>query len=171
MRLDKIPFGDLVKEEFNVVIEIIAGRPPVKYEVDKDSEALFVDRFVATNIPYPCNYGFIPNTLADDGDPIDFLVLTPLPVVEGCVIKARPVGVLLMEDEKGRDEKIIGVPVSSVSTYYDYIKKIEDLPEMFLEQLKFFFEHYKSLEKNKWVKLEGFADRAKALECIKQSLK
>jgi len=159
MNLDRIPAGDDVPKSVNVLIEIPMRSDPVKYEVDKDSGALFVDRLMSTAMHYPCNYGYIPHTLADDGDPVDVLVITPFPLVPGCVIKCRPIGVLSMSDEAGQDQKVLAVPVDKTSGgLYSKIQGTDDLPELTLRQITHFFEHYKDLEKGKWVKVEGWQD-------------
>ncbi|ODN43365.1 inorganic diphosphatase [Piscirickettsia litoralis] len=151
--------GKDVPNDINVIIEIPAQSEPVKYEVDKDSGLLFVDRFMGTCMHYPANYGYIPNTLSDDGDPADVLVVTPTPVRHGAVLRCRPLGMLKMTDESGIDAKIIAVPVDKISqNIYKNIEKIEDLPPLLLAQIKHFFEHYKDLEEGKWVKVEGWAD-------------
>ncbi|MGV3278896.1 inorganic diphosphatase [Rickettsiales bacterium LUAb2] len=170
MDVSKLVLGDNAPKEFNVVIEIQSGVAPVKYEIDKDSGVLVVDRFVATPMFYPCNYGFLPQTLGSDGDPLDALILTEVPVIPGSLIKVRPIGVLLMKDESGEDEKIICVPVSKVTSFYDNIKTYQDLPNIKLEQIKHFFERYKDLEKGKWVEVLGFADIAKAESLIKTAI-
>ncbi|WP_339781336.1 inorganic diphosphatase [uncultured Thalassospira sp.] len=164
MDLSKIAVGKDVPWDVNVVIEIPQGGP-VKYEVDKASGAIFVDRFLHTSMYYPVNYGFIPNTLGDDGDPVDAMVMFRHPVVAGSVIRARPIGVLMMEDEAGMDEKLICVPHEKVDPYYKDIKSHEDLPEILRDQIQHFFEHYKDLEKGKWVKVTGWkaADTAAGL--------
>jgi inorganic pyrophosphatase len=156
MNLDKISIGHNAPWDVNVVIEIPVGGPPVKYELDKESGALFVDRFLHTAMYYPANYGFIPHTISADGDPVDALVLNREPVVPGAVIRARPIGVLLMEDEAGQDEKLLMVPVDKLHPYYSTVKSVEDLPAIVKEQIAHFFEHYKDLEKNKWVKVLGW---------------
>jgi inorganic pyrophosphatase len=159
MNLDRIPAGDDVPKSVNVLIEIPMRGDPVKYEVDKESGALFVDRLMSTAMHYPCNYGYIPHTLADDGDPVDVLVITPFPLVPGCVIKCRPLGVLSMSDEAGQDQKVLAVPVDKTSGgLYSKIQGTDDLPELTLRQITHFFEHYKDLEKGKWVKVEGWQD-------------
>ncbi len=165
MDIAKIKLGDKFPEEFNAVIEIAAGLNPVKYELDKDSGALIVDRFVATSMCYPCNYGFVPHTLAEDGDPLDVLVFTHMPVIPGSVIKVRPIGVLNMVDEAGGDAKILCVPVNKVTKYYQDVLTYEDLPSLLIKQIVHFFEKYKDLEEGKWVKVEGFkgVDVAKAI--------
>ncbi|NOL49629.1 inorganic diphosphatase [Pelistega europaea] len=164
MSLANVPAGSKLPEEFNVVIEIPMNSDPVKYEVDKESGAVFVDRFMLTAMHYPCNYGYIPQTLSLDGDPVDVLVKTPFPVQVGSVIKCRALGVLQMEDEAGQDAKLLAVPVDKLYPLYSNIKSVEDLPETELKQIQHFFEHYKDLEKGKWVKVTGWAgpDAAKA---------
>jgi inorganic pyrophosphatase len=149
MYIAAIPPGRHPPSEVNAFIEIPQGGLPVKYEIDKASGALFVDRFLHTSMIYPSNYGFIPNTLAEDGDPLDILVATPMPVVAGAVIRARPVGVLLMSDEKGFDEKILAVPIDALNPYYADVKTADDLPPLFLRQIAHFFRHYKDLEPGK----------------------
>lgn len=168
MDLSKISAGKNVPWDVNVVIEIPMNGTPVKYEVDKDSGAVLVDRFVATPMFYPANYGFIPNTLSEDGDPVDVLVLAPYPVVPGSVIRARPIGVLKMEDESGKDEKILAVPVSKLSMYYDKVESYTDLPESQVKQIEHFFTHYKDLEAGKWVKIEGWDDKDMAAKLISE---
>jgi inorganic pyrophosphatase len=153
MDLSKIPIGDNPPYEVNAIIEIPQGGEPVKYEMDKASGALFVDRFLHTAMYYPGNYGFIPHTLADDGDPLDIVVVGPTPVVPGAVIRCRPVGALVMEDEAGGDEKIIAVPSSKLTQRYDKVRNYSDLPDITLQQIQHFFEHYKDLEPGKWVKV------------------
>jgi inorganic pyrophosphatase len=149
----------------NVLIEIPVGGVPIKYELDKESGALFVDRFLNTAMYYPGNYGFIPHTLSDDGDPCDVLVMSQVPVAPGAVVACRPIGVLLMEDESGHDEKIIAVPVERLHSLYSEIKSYEDLPPILCEQVVHFFQHYKDLEKGKWVTVTrwGGIDEAKAM--------
>ena len=163
MSLRKVPVGRDVPNDVNVIIEIPMHSPAVKYEVDKKSGALFVDRFLHTAMFYPANYGFIPHTLSDDGDPVDCIVITPTPVAPGAVIRARPVGALLMEDESGIDEKIIAVPIDELHPYYKRVSSYRDLPEILVEQIGHFFEHYKDLDEGKWVRVEGWAgvDEAK----------
>lgn len=151
MNIDKIPLGDNLPYEFNVVVEIPQGGHPVKYELDKASGAMFVDRFLNTSMTYPANYGFIPHTLAADGDPCDVLVLDRSPVVPGAIIKARPIGALVMTDEAGADDKIIAVPVDELNPYYGHINAPEDLSPRLKDQVAHFFQHYKDLEKGKWV--------------------
>ena len=170
MDLTKISAGKNPPEDINVVIEVSAGSSPVKYEFDKDSGAIFVDRFLSTAMFYPANYGFIPHTLSGDGDPCDVLVYSHLPVVPGAVIRCRPIGVLMMEDEAGQDEKILAVPHQKLHPSYESIKDYRDLPEVILQQISHFFERYKDLEKGKWVKVTGWESADKACEMIKKSM-
>jgi len=156
MSLDKVPSGKDIPENVNVIIEIPAHSDPVKYEVDKDSGAVFVDRFMATAMFYPTNYGYVPHTLSEDGDPVDVLVVTPHPLISGSVIRVRPVGVLKMSDESGIDAKVLAVPVTKLTDRYAHINDIDDVPESLKAQISHFFEHYKDLEKGKWVKIEGW---------------
>jgi inorganic pyrophosphatase len=156
MSLNLVPSGKDVPSDINVIIEIPSNADPIKYEVDKDSGALFVDRFMGTCMHYPCNYGYVPHTLSDDGDPVDVLVITPLPLMNGSVIRCRPIGVLKMTDEAGEDAKVLAVPVSKLTSFYDNVKSHEDIPEITLNQIAHFFEHYKDLEAGKWVKIEGW---------------
>lgn len=162
MNIEKISPGRDVPNDINVVIEIPAHSAPVKYEVDKDSGALLVDRFMGTAMFYPCDYGFIPNTLSEDGDPVDVLVVTPVPLVHGAVIRCRPVGMLKMTDESGVDAKLLAVPVAKLSPLYAHVQTPQDLPPTLLAQIKHFFEHYKELEAGKWVKVEGWEGVAEA---------
>ncbi|GAC25406.1 MAG: inorganic diphosphatase [Alteromonadaceae bacterium] len=162
MSLNDVPAGKNLPEEINVVIEIPAHSDPIKYEVDKDTGAIFVDRFMATCMHYPTNYGYINQTLSEDGDPADVLVMTPFPLLAGCVIKCRPVGVLKMTDESGTDAKILAVPVDKLSTIYRGIKDIGDVDELTLNQIEHFFSHYKDLEPGKWVKIDGWEDAESA---------
>ena len=156
MSLNKVPSGRDVPNDFNVIIEIPMNADPIKYEVDKDSGAIFVDRFMGTAMHYPCNYGYVPNTLSDDGDPVDVLVITPFPLIPGVVVRCRPIGVLKMTDESGEDAKVLAVPVDKVLSIYSHWQKPEDLNELRLRQIQHFFEHYKDLEKGKWVKIDGW---------------
>ncbi|MGY8861086.1 MAG: inorganic diphosphatase [Pseudomonadales bacterium] len=164
MSYQNIPAGKDLPEDIYVVIEIPANSSPVKYEIDKDADALFVDRFMASPMFYPANYGYINNTLADDGDALDVLVVTPYPVIPGSVIRCRPVGVLNMTDEAGEDAKLLAVPHEKLTQAYNDVQDISDLPELLLNQIKEFFENYKNLEKGKWVKVESWegAESAKA---------
>lgn len=161
-----IPPGRNPPQEVNAFVEIPQGGLPVKYELDERSGALFVDRFLHTSMIYPFNYGFIPNTLAEDGDPLDILVVTPMPVVAGAVIRARPVGVLLMSDEKGVDEKILGVPIDALNPYYTDVKSYEELPPLMVKQITHFFTHYKDLEPGKSASVGEWAPLEKAYERI-----
>jgi len=170
MDINKITIGKNPPNEVNVIIEIPLRSDPIKYEFDKESGAICVDRFLNTSMTYPCNYGFIPHTLSDDGDPTDVLVICDFPIIPGAVIAARPVGVLLMEDESGFDEKILAVPVSKLTPLYDNITSYQDLPEIMLQRISHFFENYKKLDKNKWVKLVGFDDQEKAFSLIKEAI-
>jgi inorganic pyrophosphatase len=162
MDLTRIPAGANPPHDVNVVVEIAQGGAPVKYEIDKASGAIFVDRFLHTAMFYPANYGFIPHTLSEDGDPIDCMVVSATPVVPGVVLPARPIGALLMEDEKGIDEKILAVPVERLYPFYKQVESYRDLPEILLEQIRHFFSHYKDLETGKWVKLRGWVEPAEA---------
>lgn len=153
--------GKNAPEDINVVIEIPMGGAPVKYEIDKDTGGLLVDRFMGTAMYYPCNYGFIPSTLGEDDDPLDVLVVTPVPLQHNCMIKCRPVGVLNMTDESGGDAKLLAVPVDKLTPLYKDVKEATDLPESLLNQVQHFFEHYKDLEPGKWVKVENW-DSAEA---------
>ncbi|MEO6698545.1 MAG: inorganic diphosphatase [Paraperlucidibaca sp.] len=164
MSYAQIPAGKDLPNDINVVIEIPANHAPIKYEIDKDADALFVDRFIGTAMFYPANYGYIPNTLSEDGDPLDVLVVTPHPVVPGAVIRSRPIGMLMMEDDSGIDAKLIAVPHDKLSPIYKDVKEISDLPELLLRQIEHFFTHYKDLEPGKWVKIMGWenADAARA---------
>lgn len=156
MSLKKIEAGNNLPNEFNVIIEIPMNSGAVKYEVDKDSGALFVDRFMATPMFYPANYGYIPNTLSEDGDPVDVLVLTPAPLVHGAVIPCRVVGMLKMTDESGVDAKLLAVPTTKVCKMYEHIKTREDVPAYISQAIEHFFSHYKDLEDGKWVKIDGW---------------
>lgn len=170
MLIDKIAAGKKIPDEFNVIIENSANALPVKYELDKESGALFVDRIIATPMHYPCNYGFIPQTLSEDEDPIDVLVACEFPILAGAVIPCKAVGVLLMEDEKGGDEKIIAVPIEKMNSEYSKYNELKELPEILVNKIKHFFENYKSLEKGKWVKVSGFADSKMAKNKILEAI-
>jgi inorganic pyrophosphatase len=165
MRIEAIPVGTHPPEDINVIIEVPVGGEPIKYELDKSSGALIVDRFLYTPMRYPGNYGFVPHTLSDDGDPIDVLVANSRAVVPGAVMNCRPIGVLVMEDEAGQDEKIVAVPSNKLTLNYEHISNYADLPEIAIQKIQHFFEHYKDLEPDKWVKLQewGSADMAKKL--------
>ncbi|EUB97452.1 Inorganic pyrophosphatase [Rhizobium sp. CF080] len=165
MRIDAISVGKNPPEDVNVIVEVPVGGQPIKYEMDKEAGALVVDRFLYTPMTYPGNYGFVPHTLSEDGDPIDVLICNTRPLVPGCVINVRPIGVMIMEDDGGKDEKIIAVPVPKLTQRYDKIKNYTDMPEITLKQIEHFFEHYKDLEPGKWVKIGGWqnVDVAKTL--------
>jgi len=170
MNITKIPAGKDLPNDLNVIIEISQGGQPIKYEIDKESGALFVDRFLHTSMLYPTHYGFVPHTLSEDGDPIDVMVLGNMPVMPGCVMRSRPIGVLMMEDENGIDEKILAVPVSKLNKSFDHIHDIKDVPPILLDQIKHFFEHYKDLEPGKWVKIQSWENIEKAKELIIESV-
>jgi len=156
MALNRVPPGKDLPHDFNVIIEISMHAEPIKYEVDKESGAIFVDRFMGTSMHYPCNYGYIPHTIADDGDPVDVLVLSPFALPPGTVVRCRPVGMLKMEDEAGGDSKLLAVPVDKLTTIYRSIQSPRDLPQIQLDQISHFFEHYKDLEPGKFVKVKGW---------------
>ncbi len=158
MILDRVSSGKNVPNDINVVIEIPAHSDPIKYEVDKDTGAMFVDRFMGTAMHYPCNYGYVPQTLSEDGDPVDVLVVTPIPVISGSVMRVRPLGMLNMTDEAGPDAKIIGVPVDELSNLYSGMDSVRDLPKALLDSIAHFFDHYKDLEPGKFVTIEGWGD-------------
>ncbi len=162
MDLNAIGAGKNPPEEINVVIEVPVGGEPIKYEFDKDSGAIFVDRFLHTPMRYPGNYGFVPNTLCGDGDPLDVVVMNSRPIMPGAVIKCRPIGVLIMEDDGGKDEKLIALPVQKLTRAYDGIKDITDMPEIEVQQIEHFFTHYKDLEAEKWVRIGAWGDAAEA---------
>ena len=170
MRIDLIPVGDDPPNSLNVIIEVPVGGEPVKYEFDKASGALFVDRILHTPMRYPANYGFIPHTLGEDGDPLDALVVARSPIIAGAVIRVRPVGVLLMEDDKGGDEKLVTVPVNETFPYYEKVEGTDDLPPIVTQQIEHFFKHYKDLEPGKWVEIKGWGDAAKAKELILEAI-
>ncbi len=170
MRLDAISVGKNPPHEVNVVIEVPIGGEPIKYEMDKASGALIVDRFLYTAMRYPGNYGFIPHTLSEDGDPCDVIVANTRAVIPGAVMSCRVVGVLLMEDEAGGDEKIIAVPSNKLTRRYEKVNNYSDLPEITLQQIEHFFSHYKDLEKDKWVRVLGWGDAEKAFQIINESL-
>ena len=170
MSLNQVPSGKSLPDDFNVIIEISANSDPIKYEVDKDSGAVFVDRFMGTAMHYPCNYGYINHTIAGDGDPVDVLVVTPFSLPPGVVIRCRPLGMLAMEDEGGQDAKLLAVPVDKLTPLYKNIKTLEDMPELLLKQIAHFFEHYKDLEQGKWVKVVGWQDLAAAHKEISEGV-
>ncbi len=165
MRIDAISIGNNPPDDVNVIVEVPVGGNPIKYELDKDAGTLVVDRFLYTPMAYPGNYGFVPHTLSEDGDPIDVLVCNTRPLVPGCVINVRPIGVLIMEDNAGQDEKVIAVPAHALTKRYDNVRNASDLPEITLQQIEHFFEHYKDLEPGKWVKIGDWrgADEAKRM--------
>ncbi|MGO4740664.1 inorganic diphosphatase [Bosea sp. 2KB_26] len=170
MRLDAISIGKNPPDEVNVVIEVAIGGEPIKYEMDKEAGTLFVDRFLYTPMRYPGNYGFIPHTLSEDGDPCDVLVANTRPLIPGSYIAVRPIGVMMMEDEGGGDEKIIAVPVPKLTKRYENVHNYTDLPQITLDQIQHFFEHYKDLEPGKWVKLTGWGDATKAKQLIVEAM-
>jgi len=170
MNVDRLGPGDNAPDEINVIIEIPTQSDPVKYEHDKDTGAMFVDRFMATAMYYPCNYGYVPQTLSEDGDPVDALVITPVPLITGSVIACRPIALLKMTDESGVDAKVLAVPTTKLSTLYEKYHSPEDVPEVLLSSIKHFFEHYKDLEKDKWVKVEGWGGLADAKKEIQAGM-
>ncbi len=170
MRIDAIAIGKSPPDEVNVIIEVAIGGEPIKYEMDKEAGTLVVDRFLYTPMRYPGNYGFIPHTLSEDGDPCDVLVANTRPIVPGAVISVRPIGVLMMQDEAGGDEKIIAVPSTKITRRYENVANYTDLPQITLDQIQHFFEHYKDLEPGKWVKLTGWGDAAKAKQLISEAI-
>ena len=170
MRIDAIAIGNNPPEDINVIIEVPVGGQPIKYEMDKDAGMLVVDRFLYTPMTYPGNYGFVPHTLSEDGDPIDVLVCNTRQLVPGCLINVRPIGVLVMEDNAGRDEKIIAVPSPHLTLRYEKVNEFSDLPQITLQQIEHFFEHYKDLEPGKWVKIGDWRDAAEARRMIVEAI-
>jgi len=170
MRIDAIAVGNHPPDDVNVIVEVPIGGEPIKYELDKEAGTLFVDRFLHTPMRYPGNYGFVPHTLSDDGDPIDVLIANTRPIVPGAVINVRPIGVLRMEDDGGGDEKIIAVPVPQLTKRYQNVHNYTDLPTITREQIQHFFEHYKDLEPGKWVKLIGWGDAEEARRLIVEAI-
>ncbi|WP_286941353.1 MULTISPECIES: inorganic diphosphatase [Acinetobacter] len=170
MSYKNVPAGINPPDDFYSIIEIPQNIDPVKYEMNKEFDAIFIDRFLTTSMFYPANYGYIPKTLSEDGDPLDVLVISPYPVAIGAVIRSRPVGVMYMEDEHGIDAKIIAVPHSKLSKLYDHILNIDDIDQLTLNRIQHFFEHYKDLEEGKWVKLQGWGNVDKAREEITVSI-
>ncbi len=170
MRIDMIPVGTNVPDSLNVIIEVPTGGEPVKYEFDKASGALFVDRILHTPMRYPANYGFVPHTLSPDGDPIDALVVARSPFVPGCVVRARPIAVLNLEDEHGGDEKLVCVPDDKTFPYYSNVQEKEDLPDIIFSQIEHFFTHYKDLEKDKWVRVGIWGDAAEAKRLLLEAI-
>jgi len=170
MRIDAIAIGRNPPEDVNVIVEVAIGGEPIKYEMDKEAGTLIVDRFLYTPMRYPGNYGFVPHTLSDDGDPIDVLIANTRPIIPGAVINVRPVGVLKMRDDGGHDEKIIAVPTPKLTKRYEKVHNYTDLPQITLDQIKHFFEHYKDLEPGKWVKVAGWGDAAEAQALIVEAI-
>ena len=162
MSLDRVPAGRDVPNDCNVIIEIPMRADPIKYEVDKATGAVFVDRFMSTAMHYPCNYGYVPRTLADDGDPADVLVLSPYPLITGVVVRCRPIGMLKLEDEAGGDSKILAVPIDKLSSLYRSVQSPRDLPDIQTQQIAHFFEHYKDLEPGKWVRMGNWVGAEEA---------
>ena len=171
MSLDRVDSGRDLANDVNVIIEIPMHADPIKYEVDKETGALFVDRFVSTSMHYPCNYGYIPKTLSDDGDPVDVLVITPFALMPGVVVRCRPIGLLKMADEAGGDTKLLAVPIDKLTPLYRHIETVRDLPELTLSQITHFFAHYKDLEAGKWVKVEGWGSVEEARREIAAGVK
>ena len=170
MNLDRVDSGRNLATDFNVIIEIPTNADPIKYEIDKETGALFVDRFVSTAMHYPCNYGYVPRTLADDGDPVDVLVITPYALMPGVVVRCRPIGLLKMKDEAGGDTKLLAVPIDKLTPLYRSIETTRDLPEMTLSQITHFFAHYKDLEPGKWVKVEDWGTPEEAKREIRDGV-
>ena len=170
MSLNKVPSGKNLPDDFNVVIEISMHSEPIKYEVDKESGAIFVDRFMSTAMHYPCNYGYIPQTLCGDGDPLDVLVIAPHPLISGSVIRCRPIGMMKMVDEAGEDTKLIAVPIHKLTPLYDHVEEIDHVSPQLMAQIEHFFTHYKDLETGKWVRIDGWGNSAEARAEILQSI-
>jgi inorganic pyrophosphatase len=170
MRIDAISIGTKPPDDVNVIVEVPVGGQPIKYELDKKAGTLVVDRFLHTPMTYPGNYGFVPHTLSDDGDPIDVLICNTRPLVPGCVINVRPIGVLVMEDNSGQDEKIIAVPSTHLTKRYENVGDYQDLPEITLKQIEHFFSHYKDLEPGKWVKIGGWQGLDTARRLISEAI-
>ncbi|MBL4891797.1 MAG: inorganic diphosphatase [Rhizobiaceae bacterium] len=170
MRIDAISIGDNPPDDINVIVEVPVGGQPIKYEMDKEAGTLVVDRFLYTPMTYPGNYGFVPHTLSDDGDPIDVLICNTRPLIPGCVINVRPVGVLIMEDNAGQDEKILAVPSTALTKRYENVTNFSDLPEITIQQVEHFFEHYKDLEPGKWVKIGAWGDAEEAKRLIMEAI-
>jgi inorganic pyrophosphatase len=170
MRIDAIAVGNNPPEDVNVIVEVPIGGEPIKYEMDKAAGTLVVDRFLHTPMRYPGNYGFIPHTLSEDGDPIDVLVANTRPIVPGAVINVRPIGVLKMVDDAGGDEKVLAVPVPKLTKRYEHVMNYTDLPRITVEQVEHFFSHYKDLEPGKWVRMDGWGDAAEAKRLILEAI-
>jgi len=171
MSLNQIDAGRDLANDVNVIIEIPMHADPIKYEVDKATGAVFVDRFVSTAMHYPCNYGYVPQTLSDDGDPVDVLVITPYALMPGVVVRVRPIGILKMTDEAGGDTKLLAVPIDRLTPLYRHIETARDLPELTLSQITHFFQHYKDLEPGKWVKIDGWGTPEEARAEIREGVK
>ncbi len=171
MNFELVPTGKQPPDDVNVIIEIPMNSQPVKYEVDKDSGAITVDRLLTTPMRYPCNYGYVPHTLCGDGDPLDALVMMPMQLIPGCVINCRPIGMLEMSDESGKDEKLVVVPNDQVSLLYKDVKSVRELPDLIRDQISHFFAHYKDLEKGKWVKIDGWHGPRDARRAVTSSIK
>ncbi len=171
MDIKKLTPGKNPPHEVYVVVEVPVNSEPVKYEFDKDVGAVFVDRFMQSSMRYPCNYGFIPHTLSGDGDPIDVLVFTNFALIPGAIVSVKPIGVLMTEDEKGHDEKILAVPTAKLDPLFENVNSYNDLPAIAIRRIEHFFEHYKDLEPNKWVKVKGWEDAAKARDLIIEAVK
>lgn len=170
MDISRIPVGEAPPWDLNVIIEVPVGGDPVKYEMDKASGALYVDRIMHTSMRYPCNYGFLPHTLSEDGDPADVLVVARSQFIPGAVVRARPIGVLFMEDESGKDEKILAVPVDRLFPFYKGVKSYKELPEIVPQQISHFFDHYKDLEEGKWVRVQRWGDADEAAQIIMEAI-
>jgi inorganic pyrophosphatase len=170
MRIDAIPVGKNPPDEINVIIEVPVGGEPIKYELNKDAGTMFVDRFLYTPMRYPGNYGFIPHTLSDDGDPVDVLVANTRPILPGAVLACRPIGVLMMRDEAGGDEKIVAVPIAKISRRWEKVENYTDLPEITVRQIEHFFAHYKDLEGDKWSKIDRWGDAAESRRMIVEAM-
>ena len=170
MRIEAIPAGNNPPDDINVIIEVPVGGEPIKYEMDKASGALFVDRFLYTSMRYPGNYGFIPHTLSDDGDPVDVLVASTRAITPGAVLNCRPIGALMMKDEAGGDEKIVAVPTTKLTPRYESVNNYDDLPKIALQRIEHFFAHYKDLEDGKWVEVEKWVDAAGARQLIAEGI-
>ncbi|MDA0939167.1 MAG: inorganic diphosphatase [Proteobacteria bacterium] len=171
MNYSSISYGNAESGEFNVIIEITPSSGPVKYEFDKDLQMMIVDRFISVPMHYPANYGFIPKTLSGDGDPVDVLVHTSHPIIPGSLIVTRPIGVLLTQDEKGEDAKILALPIKKLDSSFDDVEEYNDMPHTLISQIEHFFTHYKDLEKNKWASIIGWRGKADAMQIIKEGIK
>ena len=171
MDISKISVGSNPPWDINVIIEVPLGGVPVKYEVDKESGAMIVDRFLHTAMHYPLNYGFVPHTLSPDGDPIDVMVATRTALIPGCVVRARPIGVMVMEDEAGQDEKILSVPVDKLHPYYSGVSSYREMPQILLDQIAHFFSHYKDLEPDKWARVVRWGESDEAFRFIEDAIK